>query len=264
MDNYDNAYSDNIINIEDLRLKRLMDKNHCIREFGDRYEYCFIKEYENKYENFTSDSIKFEDIFVQILTVNDEHKLVSIDFSKKMFKLDEVLSYLNLYGVKLLKEGELKINKGNRILEAKRFEGTPIVVYERGTDSIHINHEELIEITEEFVYNQQRINTANSKPRDSTVPKSKIFLNGEEIDYVPEFDISVEQDLIISNGHIMVANYIGDYFGCIGFYEEKDYPLPISWIFDKNTTVYIEIYEKEEQRIIVIDHNYAIDFEELY
>lgn len=45
VDKSDISSSNNITSIEEQRLRRLIDKNHSIREFGDRYEYCMIKEY---------------------------------------------------------------------------------------------------------------------------------------------------------------------------------------------------------------------------
>ena len=239
-----------------------MNKNHSIREFGDRYEYCFIKEYEKKYDNFTLDSIEFGGCFVQILTVKDEQMIVSIEFSKSVLDMETLLDYVDFYGFELLKEGQSYIKDASGVMEAKKFKGRPIVFFERGIGIVKVNLEELIEVTEDFESNEQRIDTGASKTRDSILPKSRIFLNNEEIDYIPEIEISPGQDLIISNGHIMVANYIGDYCGCIGFFEyETDY-LPISWIYDKETTVYIDIHEKEEQKIVVIDYNYAINLDD--
>lgn len=264
MSNLDNTSLGNIIDIKDLKLKRLMNRNHSIREFGDRYEYCFIKEYENKYDNFACDSIQFEDCFVQLLTVKGERILVSIDFNKDIFEMEEVIYYLELYGFTLLKEGEYQIKEAYQVLEAKKFNGTPIVLYERGTDIVSVDLDELMEITEEFVYNKYRINTVASKSRTSIKPKSKIVLNDEEIDYIPEIEISPYHDLIISNGNIIVANYIGNYFGCIGFYLDKEDDFPVSWIYDKDTTVYIDIHEDKGKKIIMIDHNYAICLEDLY
>ena len=125
-----------------------------------------------------------------------------------------------------------------------------------------INPEKLIEVTEDFEHSQQRINTGSSKTRDSILPKSKIFLNDEEIEYIPEIEIRLLEDLIISNGHLIVASYIGNYCGCIGFFEEKDDDLPIAWIYDKDTTVYIDIHERENQKIIAVEYNYAINLDD--
>lgn len=253
---------DNLFDINDFRLRRLMNKNHSIREFGDRYEYCFIKEYEEKYNNFTLDSIDFGDCFVQILSLKEEQILVSIDFPKSIFDMETVLNYVDFYGFKLLKEGEFYINGASEVLEAKKFRGKPILCYERGLGVAGVDLESLIEVTEDFQHSQQRINTGSSKTRDSILPKSKIFLNDEEIDYVPEIEIKPFSDLIISNGHLIVASYIGDYCGCIGFFEEKDDDLPIAWIYDKETTVYIDIHERENQKIIAIEYNYAINLDD--
>lgn len=262
MGNFKKSDSSNIISMEDLRLKRFIDKNYSIREFGDKYEFCLISEYENKYDDFICDSIQFKDVFVQVLTVNGEHKLASIDFYKDNYEMTDIMKFLNLYSVKLLNSDQHQISRCKNVIEAKRFKGTAIILYEKGAEIINVNHEELIEITENFLYDAIRVNTATSKPRDSILPTSKIILNDKEIDYIPEIEISIEHDLIISNGHIMVANYIGDYCGSIGFYAEKDDDLPIAWIHDKNTTVYINEYEEDYQKFVVIDYNYALSFDD--
>lgn len=256
--------SSNIIDINEQMLKRLIDKNNSIREFGDRYEYCIIKEYENRYEGSICDSIEFDDCFIQILTVKGEHKLVSIDFSKDLFNsINEVLLYLELYGIKLLKDGERYVSGASEVLQAKKFNGSPIIIYKRGSDKIEIDRDNLVEITEIFIKEEKRINTSTSKIRDTIKPISKIVLNGQEIDYMPEISINPANDLIICNGNIMVAKYIGDYMGVMGFYGEEGDSLPISWIYDKETMIYIDIHGGEGDKIISIDYNYAIDLENI-
>lgn len=84
-----------------------------------------------------------------------------------------------------------------------------------------------------------------------------------DIDYIPEMQIDPTKDLIISNGHIMVASYIGDYGVYIGFFEERGDILPVSWIQDTDTTVYIETHVSAARTIIDIKHNYVIDIGEL-
>lgn len=262
MDN--NTYKlNNIINMEEHRLKRLISKNASIREFGDRYEYCFITKYEDKYADFTCDSVALAEVFVQLLTVKGQHKLVSIDFPKTIFDIEDMLGYLEFYGIKILKEGELFVRNACEIMEALKFKGTPIILYEKGLNSIKIDLDELIEVTDTYIPNESRVNPGSSKYRNSIQPKSKIFLDDEEIDYIPEIEIELSKDLIIANGHIMVANYIGDYFGCIGFFEEKHHSLPISWIYDENTTVFINIYNEDDRKIVIVEHSYAIDLGEL-
>lgn len=189
--------------------------------------------------------------------------MVSIDFSKNEFDMEQVIYYLDLYGIKLLKDRKSEVKGAIAIIELKKFKGTPIILYEKGLNKIEVNHDEIIEITETFIKDKIKINTHNSKVRNSINPMSQIIFNDEQIYYIPKIEISSEDDVIISNGNIMNANYIGNYCGHVGFYEEKDDQLPISWIYDKHTTVNIDIYNKDGQKIVMIDHNYAIDIENL-
>lgn len=255
--------SNNLININEYSFKKLMDREASIREFGDRYEYCFISEYENKYDEFICDSIGIGDVFVQLLTVKGEQKLVSIEFPKELFDIEDIPNYLSLFDIKLLKNGEDKIYNAYEMIKALKFRGVPIVFYETGTDTIRIDLEELIEVTEEYKDSKYRINTSASKNRNSIKPVSKIFLNNEEINYVPEIKIDVSKDLIIGNGYMMMASFLGNYKGQLAFFKDRKDQEPISFIQDKETTVFIDIYNQDERKIVIVEHNYAIYLEDL-
>ncbi len=256
-------FSSRVVNIDDYRLRCVLNNNKCIREFGDRYEYCLVKNYENLYHEPVIDSIQFDDVFVQLLTDKNTRVIVSIDFQKDMFKIVDILDWINKNSVKILRDKEDRIEDAWNMIEGLKFKDLPIVLYRKGFETIHININSLREVTDEFIPGIQRINTMNSKEIDSLDNKGEIFLNGRKIDYIPEIRIDLGNDLLISNGHIFVASYLGDYGGCIGLFEEEGDDLPLAWIYDTETKVYIDIYENDNRKVIFVEHSYAIDIDSL-
>lgn len=250
-----------VIDIDELRLKKLIERESYLREFSDRYEYCIIRNYEERYDEFQCDSIQMEDVFVQLLTIKDKRILVSIDFSKDRFELKEIINWLYMNNVKLLQDDESSIANASSVIKGLKFKSTPVILYKRGDKNIFIIKDQLPEVTEEFIFNEQQINTFNSREIDNLQSGINIVLNGEEINYIPEIKLDLTKDLLISNGHIVVASYIGDYGGCIGYFEEEGYDLPVAWIHDY-TKVYINIYEKDNSKIVSIDFGYSINIDE--
>lgn len=257
------SFQSRLIYMDDYRLKKNIAKSHSLREFGDRYEYCFVKNYENIYHGYEFDSIEIGAVFVQLVTLKEKCKIVSIDFGKDLFDIEDSLMYLDFYGIKLLNEDENVITDVGHIVEAIKFKGNPIVFYEKGRDIVTIKRDELTEVTDKFIAKEQRININSSKDRDSIAPKLRIFLNDNEINYIPEIEIDPRKDLLISNGNIIVASYIGAFCKTIGFYNNKGDSLPIAWIYDKETTIYIDVYKSNNSKIINIEYEYSINFDHL-
>lgn len=254
----------NIIEIDELRIKRLIESDSCIREFPNRYEYCFIKAYEEKYEGFQCDSIQAEDVFIQLLTVQDKKILCSVDFPKENFDFKKVINWLHCNDIKIIEKGESSITNAHSIVKGFRFRGTPVILYKKGNRIINIIKNHLPEITETFIGEKVKINTMNSKEVVDINDRMKIIFNGKEVDYIPEIRLDLRRDILISNGHIVVASYVRDYFGCVGFFEEEGYDLPVAWIHDTETNIYIDIYEQGNKKIVFVQHNYSIDVDTLF
>jgi DNA-dependent RNA polymerase auxiliary subunit epsilon len=69
---------------------------------------------------------------------------------------------------------------------------------------------------------------------------------------------------VIANGQVVVADYIEDYFGNIGFYQNDNDALPITFLFDEKTPIYIEVRTKSAgSRVCVIERAYSVDYDEL-
>lgn len=254
-----------IVNFDELKFEHVLMKNGELREFEERYEFCLIKEYEEKYTDFTLDSIQVGDIFVQILQYKNSSLIVSYEFLKNQYDLHGIVNWLDQYKVGYLPKSEKStsyIQGAESILEAIKFRGNILVLYKKGTNRLAIHTDLLPEITEYYAQGLKKIDTSKSKSITNLDSNLKVILNGQELDYVPRIDVNLSHDLIISNGHIMVAKYIDDYEGCVGFYAD-DSTLPIAWLHDKNTTVYIDIYEYENGKQVVVDCKYLINLDEL-
>lgn len=253
----------NIIEIDELIMKQLIGTESCIREFGDRYEYCIIKDYEHKYQDFHCDSIQIRDVFVQLLTIQGQRLICSIDFPKKKFDLRSMPHWISFKNIKIIEEYETKIKDAHSVIQGFKFRGTPVVMYRKGHNNVSIIKDHLPEITESFIEEEVRVDTRNSKKVTSIYQKLEIIFNGEPIDYIPEIRLDLTKDLLVSNGHIIVAEYVGDYGGYIGFFEREGYDLPVVWIHDNETKIYIDIHTKGDKKAVIVQCNYSIDIDAL-
>ncbi len=59
--------SENIISPERLLTKRVEKINNNLREYEDRFEYCFISEYEEKFKRFEVHSVQLGDVYPVVL-----------------------------------------------------------------------------------------------------------------------------------------------------------------------------------------------------
>lgn len=157
----DGNFPFNIIEIDELKLKKLIKNESSIREFEDRFEYCIIKEYEEKYENFICDSIQVEDVFIQIITVKGRKIICSIDFPKEYFDVRKLINWLRENDVTIIKKDQSIISNAHSIIKGFKFEGTPILVYKKGNKNVKIGH--LPEITEIFTPREQKVDIGESK-----------------------------------------------------------------------------------------------------
>ena len=232
-----------------------------IREYEDRYEYQFIPEYENKYHNFQADSIQLGNVFPQLFDLGDRVVLVSMDFYKSKFCLDDAVKWLEKNNVALGSKSttEVIIDDAHEMITGLKFNGYPIVAYSRGNKRIRVATTDLVEITERFICERIKIDTGESKDVQFGLT---IIYNDECIDGIPRIDLDMSRDLVICNGAVIVADYIDEYHGCLAFFREEE-QIPVSFILDTNTTIYIDSYERDDTgaMIYTIKYQYIIDLE---
>lgn len=234
-----------------------------IREYEDRYEYQFIPEYENEFHDFQADSIQLGDVFPQLFDLGDRVILVSIDFFKNRFCLDAAIKWLEKNNVALGSKStaEVIIDDAHEMIAGMKFNGYPLVAYSRGNKRIRITTTELVEITEKFICERFKVDTTESKDVQFGLT---IVYNDEISDGIPRIDLDMSRDLVICNGAVVVADYIDEYHGCLAFFRE-DGKIPVSFVLDTNTTIYIDSYDRDDTGAMTytIKYQYIIDLESL-
>lgn len=255
-----------------------------VREFENRYEYIIYTEYEYIEENIILHGIPIGNVNVQIIEyVDDEDiELASIEFSKYEFEVRDVLGWMKEVNITILQNDKDFVYNAYKVVTGIKFKDIPIVMYKKGKNKLECPSD-LIEITENFVPEKNKIDTRGSKKLnfDSARDNKKVIFddkkdygkgiiyNGRPIDKIPVIEFDLGKDLVISNGNLMVCDYIGPYCdNTLGFYqgEYKGYEtdLPISFLLDMDTPVYIDIeVQPHGGKLCVISYNYIID-KELY
>jgi hypothetical protein len=243
-----------VIDISALRKERAKKQVSHLREFDDYYEYCFIEDYEMKYDDFKSDSIQLADIFVTLLECRGQIMMTSLQFPKT-YDIGEIVIWLDSHTV--------SFNEGNRdsyyvanadeIVEGLTFKGLPIVLAKRGNRKLRYNTEDFQEVTEQYVNLPHIVNTELAKPVDLPVSdQGNVFLNGQLWNDIHKIEFDMEMDLIFVNGCFIVADYLDEYCGSIGFYKEDDSLVPIVFFVGKNN-IYITLEEADDEQLCIVE-----------
>ena len=242
--------------LQDERQNRIRLK---IREFADYYEYCFIKDYEEKYDDFEIHTVELGEVHAGLIVTGGRAVLTSILFFKVIFNLDQVLKWLELHNICILYNEDFI--KGSKIIDALLFNGRPIILYLKGNIKITIDMSKLIEVTEAYEVYQEKINTSCCKYLKAKGDiRSKIIINGEVHLHINKIEINKSTDLVFSNGNLIIADYIDYYMNrTLGFFR-NDEEHPIACIGDPDTDIYIDIYQKDDNSLVFyIDFKYIID-----
>ncbi len=223
--------------------------NYSIKEYDSYYECVFVKDYNRKFPNSKCNGIEIKGVYAIILkTPKSDYHLVAIHFFKGDFTLPQVLDWLEQKGIILLPKNKDKflLKKCKNLIRTTMFEGNPIVLYERGTANLEKSLEELSE----------NISTRSSEEKKGS--KIILVINGVQMGYIPRITFDKHKDIILCNGNCIVADYIDEYNGNVGFYLFTNPSLPMSFIFTENTTVYIDIIERENGRMCVVEYQYEL------
>lgn len=261
---YDREEKNGAVKIDELRKKRIEGITNNIREFEDRYEYCFIMDYEEKYSDFEVNAIPLLDIQVVLLEIDEKLELACIEFPKSNFNIEQIITWIQCENVYFgnREKANHTIERCGRLLKGIKFKGNVIAIYEKGNKSITLDINNYDEITETYNFEFNKIDTTKSKKLQNGL---SIILNGQLVNEIPRIDFERDKDFLISNGNLIIADYIDDYCGGIGIYRHEDTSLPIVFFIDTNTTVYIDLYEKEDgSQVCIIEHKYILDKEVLY
>jgi len=272
-------------NIIDISKYKKYQIHGQFREFKERYEYIILDEYEDYLDFCSIHIIPIGDVSVQLLEFTDEDDkdhvyVASIEFIKNNFSLRNALDWLNKYSVtcaSIEDDGEF-IYKANKIIKGIRFKNVLVLLYEKGNMRIKCEGD-YIEITQAFKPLQEKIDSRQSKPiqldksnnrktvtyDDKKNYGAKIIYNDELIDHIPILYFDKYKDLVISNGNVVLCDYIAPYKDkYLGFYQgryKEGVPaLPISFLLDMDTTIYITVEVRlDGSKFCVITYNYIID-----
>lgn len=122
-----------------------------LRKYPDYYEHILIPNYESIFTDTQMQSIEMEDCFANLLIKNGCYVLVSLSFDE-YYTVQEIMEWLELCEI-ILKNptsSPIKVNGVSSIVEAKKFNNYPILLVEKGMDTLKLNPEELNEITDSY------------------------------------------------------------------------------------------------------------------
>lgn len=238
------------MSIIELNKYRKKNQNYSIIE-KDSYYDCLVGKEKNKHKAAPLTAIKVGDIYALVYKNKDKsYKIEALHFFKDTFTLPEVIDWFEHFNIVILPDNQeiYLIENCLDIKEVAIIENTLLILYQKGDKSLEIQKKDLLKYMdspkEEY-----------KKPMNIT-----LVLNDEVIDYIPRIKINKKEDILIVNGNCIVADYIDEYNGNVGFYLNSNPTLPISFIFTEETHVYIDIILKEQGKIIIIEYEYEIQF----
>lgn len=243
----------------------ISDKNKQLRKLQNYYEYCLLKEYDAFLEFENAQAVQIGPVFANLVETNAQFIPVSIMFSDDEFDLDDVISWLNQYSIYYESSPKTngKIERADEIIQGLKFKGNIIILYRKGRKKLEYDSSKFIEVTEQYAHYSEVRSVLNEKSIVDREAGLKICFNGVLVETVPRIDFE-QENLIISNGTFICADYMDDYFGSVALFRMEDSNLPVAWIQDKNTTVYIDLFESDEfGQICVLKFAYELELSEL-
>lgn len=245
--------------------RKMVLANDNIRKNENNYEYCVVKNYETLFEFEEAHAVQLENVFANFLEVDNRLVFVSILFPMARFDVDDIISWTGNYAVHFDSKGAVagKISGAKEIISGLKFRGYPVIMYQKGRSSIDYDSADFVEVTEDYIYYHEVNSFLAIKPITADEPELEIYLNGEQIYEIPRIEFE-QENLIVCNGTFLVADYMDDYFGCIGFFDLRDETLPVAWIQDKNTIVHIDLQENDEfGQVCILKFAYELDIDGL-
>lgn len=241
-------------------------REHC-REFDHYFEYCLLDDFEKKYSHFKIHSVQLGDVFVAILETKGKEVLVSLQFFKDRFSLMRIGTWIDEMGVYLGEKScaTVTVPHAKRIVDGLQFKGRPVVLYEKGQQSLNHDVRGWYEVTDVFHAIDWIVQADNAKEVEMASPcKAKIYYHGERVTFVPRIEFDLSRDRIISNGQLIVADYIDDYCGTVGFWQKDNAALPVAFFYDDETPIYIDVQMRPSgSKVCVIEQKYVVSYDEL-
>lgn len=248
-----------------LRRKEILANklNGKIRWFNQYYEYCFVDTYEDIFPDLASSCINIKDVFAVVVEEKGEMIFVAIQFPDDKFNTDSIIEWVSNYEIIIPDKTKDAANeiKCEEIVKGVLFKGNPLILVKKGKNSVSYDPLDFVEVMDEFAASAEIVNMGHSKNINLEQHKKRIriMLNNEALDAIPRIDFDLTRDLMIVNGNVLVADYIDKYGDTVGFYNSENDLLPVAFVLDDDTTVNINIEEREDgSRLCVVEFGYII------
>lgn len=250
---------------ENIRLERLMKRQkERLRQMDQLYDYALIKDWDLHFEFSHSETIMIGGVFAHLIRVEDRLVLVSIQFLKDRFSVEEMLEWLDRHSIYWQENpSDTDVIRGaSEIIQGVKFQGHALVLYKPGSDNLTINTQDYCEVTEEYKRFNNVSDTTNSKEVSLGKQQKQVtvFFNGEPVEKIPTIEFDVMGDFVYVNGVLMCADRIGDYYGTLGVFN-RELLVPLAFISDDNTTISIDLYERNGSKLCKIKCTYEIYLE---
>lgn len=232
-----------MFSFEYYQRKRFLTKSrNLFREYMDFYEFCIINRYEKRFPGAENSAIQLKKVYASVVEKDGNLHLVSIQFPKSEFNLQDVAAWLLDYGITTVKDGNT-IKEAGGIVEGVLFKGTPLLLYAKGRGEVAFSCDEFLEVTETFTVETQEIYTERLRQID---PEKfvDIIYNGERRSTVPSLEFLPERDLIISGGNLILADRLDRFGDCVAFFRKENNKSPVAIVLDQGKTVHIKIAER--------------------
>lgn len=239
------------------RIDRLSEK---VRESTDYFEYMIVPNYEEMDTIQEIHGVALSQINIVVVKKLDCFLLVSIEFPKSLFTIEETINWLLNKYVYFGNETKCihHVTDAKEIDEAVLFFGNVIAKYTRGHHVLSIDTSELTEITDLYNKQAKKVNTKHLKKLSKQL---SVSIDGKEITELPSMQFDRKRDTIVSNGMIIRADYIDLYQTGIGFFLH-DQDEPIAHIVDDQTKVEINTYlDVNANQICVIEYSYNLNLD---
>lgn len=139
----------NVINFE--QYKNLQMLRH-IKEYPDRYEYSVQSQFAEQRTAKRVFSIQMDQCFANVIKRGNKYEMISIVFFKEKWTVDEIIQWIQRYKIEIfsLCYSPLILSRVNKIIDAKKFNGVPIILTEIGVKTFIFDTKHLIEVTESY------------------------------------------------------------------------------------------------------------------
>lgn len=136
-----------VVYFQQYKYQKFIDE---LREYPDSFEYMIVNNYEHKFTFHRTECVQMDDCFAQLIEAGDHYKLVSMMFMKEDWSVQKILDFLSEHRIEIFHpiSDSFVIQNASEIIDAKLFNGQPLVLCKKGKQSISLNPINLEEVTE--------------------------------------------------------------------------------------------------------------------